>query len=189
MAFKEGLADVPASQAKVEVKPPKLGDSIPMNAKVFIFKDQDSEPKEVSMQDIFAGKRAVLFGLPGAYTSVCSSKHVPEFYSKHKELQGAGAELIACVSVNDPYVMRKWAEELKVPQDAILMLADGDASFHQQIGLTQVLPGLGERARRYSMYLEDGKIRVLNIEEPGGKNYKISGPSHMLNDLAQLKKQ
>lgn len=175
-----------ARQTSVRVMAVKMGDTIPFDKTVTIMKKDAKNPDTVALGDLFKGKKAVLFGLPGAYTGVCSSKHVPEYKSKFSELQQAGVEMIACISVNDAWVMRKWAEDMGVSTEEIHMLADGDASVHQALGLTQRLDGLGERALRYSMFLDNGVIKVLNVEEPGGLSYKISGPSHMLEDLKAL---
>lgn len=167
----------------------KIGDKLPFDKTVWTHKKGAKDPEPMKLGEVFRGKKAVLFGLPGAYTSVCSSKHVPEYLSKRQELEAAGVELLACASVNDSYVMHKWAQDLGVEPSAICMLADPDGSMHRALGLTQVIPALGERALRYSMFLDDGVIKILNIEQPGGQSYKVSGPSHMLEDLKHLKKQ
>lgn len=188
-AYKDsGPADTPTSQASAAPTCIKQGATLPLEQKVWIYKEGVDKPEEVPLGNLIKGKKAVLFGLPGAFTSVCSSKHVPEYASKSQELKAAGVDVVACLSVNDAYVMRKWAEDLKVDPNAMMMLGDGDASLHKALGLVQTLPGLGERARRYSIYAEDGVVKVLNVEEPGGMSYKVSGPSHMLDDLKNLKK-
>lgn len=165
----------------------KVGDRVPTDAQFLILDDGASEPRTVSVDELLKGKKAVLFGLPGAYTSICSSKHVPNFNDRYQELRDQGVDLIACLSVNDPWVMREWARNLNVDPSRILMLADGEGLFHSRIGLLQHMPGLGIRAIRYSMLVDDGKVLSLNVEEPGGKSYKISGPARMLEDLERLK--
>ncbi|KAL6762600.1 Redoxin-domain-containing protein [Haematococcus lacustris] len=181
-----GPADAPASDVVAGEIKIKKGDTIPMDAQVYIYEDGADAPTAVPLKALLGGKKAVVFGLPGAYTSVCSSKHVPEYKTKKKLLDDQGVEVIACLSVNDAYVMKKWAEELGVDSKTLLMLGDPDCSFHKAVGLNQFIPGLGDRSRRYSMYLEDGVVKVLNVDEPGGKSYKVSGPSFMEASLKEL---
>eukprot|EP00775_Hariotina_reticulata_P001371 gene1371-1713_t len=167
----------------------KIGDTVPLDSELLVLEEGSNDPKTVKVQDIVKGKKVVFFGLPGAYTSICSSKHVPNYLERYEELHSNGVDTIACLSVNDPWVMREWAKNLHVDPSKILMLADGEGLFHSQLGLLQHMPGLGIRAIRYSLLLDDGKVAVLNVEEPGGKSYKVSGPAHMLDDIANLKGQ
>uniref|UniRef100_A0A383V724 Glutaredoxin-dependent peroxiredoxin n=1 Tax=Tetradesmus obliquus TaxID=3088 RepID=A0A383V724_TETOB len=185
----------------------KQGDTLPLDETLMVLEEGSSEPKSVTLKELVGGKRAVLFGLPGAYTSVCSSKHVPNYVERSKELSQQGVEVIACLSVNakelseqgvqvvaclsvnDPWVMRDWAKNMGVDTNVVHMMADGEGMLHSKLGLLQHMPGLGVRALRYSMLVDDGKVTVLNVEEPGGKSYKISGPGHMLEDLARVKGQ
>lgn len=164
----------------------KVGANLPSDAKFQIFEEGADAPTDVALPKLFAGKKAVIFGLPGAYTSVCSSKHVPEYNKKAQELFSKGVDVLACISVNDAYVMREWAKSLGVDPKTVMMLADGDASFTKAIGLSQNMPGMGDRSLRYSAFVEDLQVKHLNIEEPGGKSYKVSGPDHMLADLEKL---
>lgn len=181
---------VMAFQDQPKVQPNiKAGEKLPLDKTVTVLNKGSQQPDTLKLSDIFSGKKAVLFGLPGAYTSVCSGKQMPEYKSKAAELKQAGVDLIACTAVNDAYVMQAWAENLGVNTQDVMMLADGDASLHKELGLTQTLPGLGERSLRYSMFIDDGVVKVLNVEEPGGMNYKISGPSHMLEDLKLLQEK
>ncbi|WIA21001.1 hypothetical protein OEZ86_004892 [Tetradesmus obliquus] len=167
----------------------KQGDSLPLDETLMVLEEGSSEPKSVTLKELVGGKRAVLFGLPGAYTSVCSSKHVPNYVERSKELSEQGVQVVACLSVNDPWVMRDWAKNMGVDTNVVHMMADGEGMLHSKLGLLQHMPGLGVRALRYSMLVDDGKVTVLNVEEPGGKSYKISGPGHMLEDLARVKGQ
>lgn len=171
-------ASAPKSQINV-------GDRLP-ETQFQVLPEGEKMPQDISSSCLSKGK-VVAFGLPGAFTSVCSSKQVPEYKKKAAELKAAGVETIACLSVNDAFVMADWAKHLGVDtKNEVMMLADGEGKFHKAAGLSQFLPGLGDRARRYSMYLEDGVIKVFNLEEPGGMSYKVSGPDHMLNDLKNL---
>jgi peroxiredoxin len=169
----------------------KVGDKIP-DGTFLVMDENEPEPHVVNVKDIVGkGKgRVVFFGLPGAYTSVCSSKHVPQYNAKADELKSEGVSAICCLSVNDAYVMRDWAKQLGVSTKNVALLADGEGDYHAKLGLLQYLPGLGNRARRYSMLInEDGTVEVLNLEEPGGKSYVVSGPDHMLGDIRNLKTQ
>jgi peroxiredoxin len=165
----------------------KVGDRVPTDAQFLVLEEGASEPKTVSVEELLKGKKVVLFGLPGAYTSICSSKHVPNYNERYQELRDEGVDTIACLSVNDPWVMREWAKNMTVDTKRIMMLADGEGLFHCKLGLLQHMPGLGIRAIRYSMLVDDGKVLSLNVEEPGGKSYKISGPARMMEDLQKLK--
>ncbi|KAG9284953.1 hypothetical protein G9A89_009763 [Geosiphon pyriformis] len=165
----------------------KVGDKIPNDIYFGRFEEGDSEPRKITAEEVFKGKKVVLFGIPGAFTSVCSSKHLPQFVEKYDELRSKGVDLIACVAVNDPYVMREWGKEHNV-DNKVLMLADGDLTFHSKLGLSQHLPFSGTRGLRFSMLIEDGVIRVLNVEQPGPTSYKISGPETMLKNLNEISK-
>ncbi|CAO2841566.1 unnamed protein product [Amaranthus hypochondriacus] len=135
------------------------------------------------LQDIFKGKKVVIFGLPGAFTGVCSAQHVPSYKSNIDKFKAKGIESVVCVSVNDPYVMHGWAEKLEA-KEAIEFYGDFDASFHKSLDLTIDLSValLGTRSHRWSAYVEDGKIKVLNVEEAPSE-FKVSGGDHMLAQL------
>ena len=140
------------------------------------------------VKDVVKNKKVIIFGLPGAFTSVCSSKHLPEYVKCVDKFKQAGVDKIICTAVNDAFVMQAWGEQLD-KNKSVELLADGDASFHEKMGLLQNMPLIGVRSLRYSIYAEDGVIKVLNIEEPGGSSYKVSGPDHMINDLTKLKSE
>ena len=125
-------------------------------------------PKEALSDELFAGKKAVLFALPGAFTPTCSAKHVPGFVNNFDALKAKGVELIACLSVNDAFVMGAWGKDQKA-EDKVLMLADGNADFTKAVGLDADFSGygMGTRSQRYAMLLEDGVVKVLNVEKPG----------------------
>lgn len=111
-------------------------------------------------------KKVVLFGLPGAYTPVCSANHLPGFVAKAAELKAKGIQEIACISVNDPFVMQAWGKEHGA-EGKVTMLADADGAFTRAIGLSLDLPefGLSGRSERYSMVVEDGIVKSINVEK------------------------
>jgi len=138
--------------------------------------------KRVNSQDIFAGKRVVLFGVPGAFTPTCTSNHFPGFLTHADEIMARGVDTVACTSVNDVHVMRAWSEA-SGNRGKILMLADGNCEFARAIGLNRDMSSsnFGERSRRYSMLVEDGVVKTLNVEDKPGVN--VSGADTMLTQL------
>ncbi len=115
---------------------------------------------------LFAGKKVVMFSLPGAFTPTCSQKHLPGYVQKLGELKAQGVDLVACLSVNDAFVMKAWAEQ----HDAlgkITMLADGSAAFTKALGIELDIPGLGTRARRGLFLVDNGTVTSVDMEEPG----------------------
>jgi len=121
--------------------------------------------KDVDLSALLAGQKVILFGLPGAYTPVCSTKHLPGYVEEADKLKSEGVGAIACISVNDPFVMSAWGEQHGAG-DKVMMLCDADASFCQSIGLSLDLTqfGLGIRSQRWSMVVEDGVVISLNVE-------------------------
>jgi glutaredoxin/glutathione-dependent peroxiredoxin len=138
--------------------------------------------QKLSADNVFAGKRAALFAVPGAFTPTCSARHLPGYRDKVAELRAKGVELIACTAVNDHFVMSAWAKESGVGED-IMMLADGNADFARACGLDADMSGfgMGLRSRRYSMLLRDGVIERINVEAPG--EYKVSSAEYLLAQL------
>jgi len=138
-------------------------------------------PKPTTTGDFFKGKRVALFAVPGAFTPTCSARHLPSYVDKAKELKDKGIDEIACISVNDPFVMAAWGK--RDGSDDIIMLADGNGDFAKAIGLTMDGSkfGLGERSQRYSMIVDDGTVEQLNVEAPG--EYRASSAEHMLDQL------
>jgi peroxiredoxin len=122
--------------------------------------------QDVSTDDIFKGKKVVVFGLPGAFTPTCSSTHAPGFEAKYDDLKAAGADEVYCVSVNDAFVMKQWADKLGIAK--VKMLPDGNGDFTRGMGMLvkKTNLGFGERSWRYSMVVEDGVIKKLFVE-PG----------------------
>jgi peroxiredoxin len=123
-------------------------------------------PADLSSEVLCDGKTVVLFGLPGAFTPVCSAQHLPGFVEKAGELKAMGVDAIACVSVNDPFVMDAWGRAHDAG-DKVTMLADPAGAFTRAIGLSLDLSdfGLGERSERYSMIVENGVVKAINVEE------------------------
>jgi peroxiredoxin len=135
------------------------------------------------VSEIFKGKKVAIFGLPGAFTGVCSQKHVPSFLNNSDKLKSKGIDSIVCVSVNDPYTMNAWAEKLGA-KDKIKFYGDFDGKFHKSLGLDLDLSGalLGPRSQRYAAVVEDGKIKQLNVEEVPS-DFKVSDAETLLKGL------
>ncbi|HEX3973291.1 MAG TPA: peroxiredoxin, partial [Stellaceae bacterium] len=139
-----------------------VGDKIP-SAKL---KTMTAEgPKDISTDDIFNGKKVVLFAVPGAFTPTCSAKHLPGFVEKAADIKGKGIDTIACLAVNDAFVMGAWGKAQNTGEK-VLMLADGAAAFTKQLGLDLDLtgPGMGVRSKRYAMLVDNGVVKALNVE-------------------------
>jgi glutaredoxin/glutathione-dependent peroxiredoxin len=139
-------------------------------------------PNTFNVEDLTKGKKVVIFGLPGAFTPTCSAKHVPSYLADYDELQAKGVSEIICMSVNDPFVMGAWAREQKAG-GKVRMMADGSAAYTKALGLEFDLTarGMGVRCQRFSMLVDDGVVKVLNLEAPG--KYEISDGATMLKQL------
>ena len=139
-------------------------------------------PKPTTSGEYFAGKRVALFAVPGAFTPTCSARHLPSYVEKAGELKGQGVDEIACISVNDPFVMSAWGQ--RDGSEDITMIADGNGAFADATGLafdgSQF--GMGKRSQRYSMLVNDGVVEQLNLEQPG--EYRASSAEYMLDQLA-----
>ena len=157
----------------------KVGDKVP-HATFTTFGPDG--PKPITTEEIFKGKTVGLFAVPGAFTPTCSAKHLPSFKQHADDLRAKGVDAIACVSVNDVFVMKAWGEDQKVGSD-ILMLADGNGDFTKAIGLELDGSrfGMGPRSQRYSMIVKDGVVSELNVETGG--EYKVSSAEYMLEQL------
>ena len=144
----------------------KVGDSIPSMKLMMATGDG---PKEVSTDDVFKGKTVVLFAVPGAFTPTCSAKHLPGFVQNASAIKAKGVDTIACISVNDAFVMGAWGEDQQVG-DSIVMLADGNGEFTEAMGLVMDGSGfgLGTRSKRYAAIIDDGVITALDVDEAGG---------------------
>jgi len=156
-----------------------VGDKIP-SAKL---KTMTAEgPKDISTDEIFGGKKVVLFALPGAFTPTCSAKHLPGFVEKAAQIKDKGVATIACLAVNDAFVMGAWGKQQNT-DGKVLMLADGSATFTKQLGLELDLtgPGMGIRSKRYAMVVDNGVVKALNVEAPGA--FEVSSADAILKAL------
>ena len=157
----------------------KVGDRAPSAT---LMQKQEGGPKPVSTDELFAGKKVVVFALPGAFTPTCSAKHLPGFIQNADAIKRKGVDVIACISVNDAFVMGAWGEQ-QGAGDKVMMLADGNGDFTRALGLEMDASrfGMGRRSQRFSMVVEDGIVKQLNIEEPGA--FSVSSAEHVLNQL------
>lgn len=142
----------------------KVGDRLP--EATFMTMGEDGAPKPMKTADIFGGKKVALFAVPGAYTGVCSKQHLPGYVQNYDKLKSQGFDTIACTSTNDIFVLTAWGRDGKA-DGKVTMLADGSAEFVKKIGLEIDLTarGMGVRSKRYSMVVEDGVVKTLNVEE------------------------
>ncbi|MGY9106185.1 MAG: redoxin family protein [Alphaproteobacteria bacterium] len=157
----------------------KIGDSIPS---VTIREVTEDGPNVVSTSDFFAGKKIAMFGVPGAFTSTCSARHLPGFANNVEGFRAKGVDIIACTSVNDAAVMKAWGEQSGT-KGSVVMLSDGNADLARALGVELDLSknGMGVRSRRYSMLIEDGNVTQLNLEEPGA--FGVSSGEHLLTQI------
>lgn len=135
----------------------------------------------VDTRTLFDGKKVVLFAVPGAFTPTCSERHLPGFVEHFDEFREKGVD-VACVSVNDPFVMQAWGQSQHVP-DGLVMLADGNGEFTRALGLQMdaTAYGMGTRAKRFALYAEDGVVRQVHVEAPG--EFRVSSAEYMLAQL------
>ncbi len=157
----------------------KVGDKIPSVTLRYLGPDG---VKAVSSDEFFAGRKVVLFGLPGAYTRTCSARHLPGYVANAAALKDKGIDAIACLSVNDAFVMGAWGKAHGA-DDKVVMLGDGSAEFTKAIGLEvdRTEAGMGIRSQRYSMVVDNGTVTQLNIEPSG--EYGVSSAEAMLDRL------
>jgi len=157
----------------------QIGEKIP-HATLNILKDG---VQAVNTEELFDGKKVVLFAVPGAFTPTCSAKHLPGYAEKFGEFQKRGIE-VACLAVNDAFVMDAWAKSQDVPE-GVHMLADGNAAFAKALGLEldATAFGMGLRAKRFALYAEDGVVKQLHVEAPG--EFKVSSADYVLEHLAK----
>jgi peroxiredoxin len=161
----------------------KVGDTLP-DGQLQEFIDVETEgcslgPNTFKVADLVKGKKVVVFGLPGAYTPTCSAKHVPGYLQHYDALKRKGVDEIWCLSVNDAYVMGAWGRDQKAT-GKVRMMADGSAAFTKALGLEVDLSarGMGVRAQRFSMLVEDGVVKSLDVEQPG--KFEVSSAEAML---------
>ena len=154
----------------------QVGDKLPETTFITM---AEAGPQPRTTDEVFAGRTVALFAVPGAFTPTCSARHLPGFIEKAEDLKATGVDAIACVSVNDVFVMDAWAKSQNAGE-AVTMLADGNAAFARAVGLEMdgSKVGLGTRSQRYSMIVKDGVVATLNVEEGGA--FEVSSADHML---------
>jgi peroxiredoxin len=164
----------------------KVGDRLPEgNIQEFIEVEGNGcsiGPNTFKVQDLVRGKKIAIFGLPGAFTPTCSAKHVPSYLQNLDQLKKKGVDEVWCFAVNDPFVMGAWSRDQKA-SGKIRFMADGSAEYTKKLGLDFDLSGrgLGVRCQRFSMIVDDGVVKQLNVEAAG--KYEVSGAEKMLEQL------
>jgi glutaredoxin/glutathione-dependent peroxiredoxin len=167
----------------------KVGDRLP-SATVWEFIEDETPgcsvgPNAFQVDDLVKGKRIAIFGLPGAFTPTCSAKHVPGFVVNAEKLKTAGVNEIWCVSVNDAFVMGAWSKD-QGAKGKVRMIADGSGLFTRAMGLEMdlIARGLGVRSQRYSMLVDNGVVKTLNVEEPG--KFEVSSAEKLLEQAQKV---
>ena len=157
----------------------KVGDKIPSAT---LMQLKGGAPQPVKTDDLFAGRKIALFALPGAFTPTCSAKHLPGYVQHADHLRQKGIDAIGCLSVNDAFVMGAWGEN-QGAGEKVMMLADGNGDFTRALGLEMDATkyGMGKRSQRYSMIVDDGVVKQLNVEETGA--FGVSSAEHMMQQL------
>ncbi len=157
----------------------KVGDRIPSAT---LMQMKDGGPKPVTTSELFDGKKVVVFALPGAFTPTCSAKHLPGFIQNSDAIHQKGVDTIACLSVNDAFVMGAWGDQ-QGAGNKVVMLADGNGDFTRQLGLEMDASkfGMGQRSKRYAMVVDNGIVKELNVEEPGA--FAVSSAEHVMKQL------
>ena len=157
----------------------KVGDKVPSGTLMTMTADG---PGPVSTDEYFAGRKIVIFSVPGAFTPTCSAKHLPGFVERAEALAAKGIDEIACYAVNDVFVMNAWGKNAGA-EGKVTMLADGNGDFTKALGLEMDASafGMGLRSQRFSMIVDDGTVTDLNIEDPGA--FQVSSAEHALSQL------
>jgi peroxiredoxin len=157
----------------------KAGDHMPSGTLKTMTKDG---PKDITTDDLFKGKKVVLFSVPGAFTPTCDAKHLPGFVQLADQIRSKGVDSIACMAVNDVFVMNAWGKHSAVA-DKILMLADGNGHYAKALGLELDASGygMGTRGQRFAIVVKDGVAEHVNVEAPG--QFKVSAAEHVLGQL------
>ena len=160
--------------------PIKAGDRMPQGT----FKTMTAQgPKDVSTDELFKGKKVVLFSVPGAFTPTCDAKHLPGFLEHASELRSKGIDTIACMAVNDVFVMNAWGKSASAG-DKVLMLADGNGEYAKALGLSMDASrfGMGTRGQRFAIVVDNGIVKQIHVEAPG--EFKVSAAEHVLSNLS-----
>lgn len=157
----------------------KAGDTMP--AGVFTYPGADG-PTKISTEQLFAGKKVVLFSVPGAFTPTCDARHLPGFIQHAADFKAKGIDTVACMAVNDVFVMKAWGKASAV-EDKVMMLADGNAEYAKALGLEMDATGfgMGIRGKRFAIVVDDGVARQVLVEGPG--EFKVSSAEHVLAQL------
>ena len=157
----------------------KVGDRMP-EGKFKVM--SDSGPKDLTTQELFNGKRVVLFSVPGAFTPTCNAKHLPGYVGQAAQLRAKGIDTIACMAVNDVFVMGAWGKASNCG-DKVLMLADGNGDYARALGLELDARGhgMGLRGQRFAIVVDNGVVKQLNVEAPG--QFQVSSAEHVLAEL------
>jgi glutaredoxin/glutathione-dependent peroxiredoxin len=157
----------------------KVGDRMPAGTFTQITKDG---PQKVSAEDYFKGRKVVLFSVPGAFTPTCDAKHLPGFVEKADEIKAKGVDVVACIAVNDAFVMKAWGKSQNA-DGKVEMLADGNAEYTKALGLDMDATGygMGIRGQRFSLVVQDAVVKQVNVEQKG--EFKVSSAEHALSQL------
>jgi peroxiredoxin len=157
----------------------KVGDKMPAGTLTLATKDG---PQKISAEDYFKGRKVVLFSVPGAFTPTCDAKHLPGFVEKAADIRGKGVATIACLAVNDAFVMKAWGKAQSA-DGKVDMLADGNAEYTKALGLEMDASGfgMGTRGQRFSLLVDNGVVKQINVEEKG--EFKVSSAEHILTQL------
>ena len=157
----------------------QIGDRIP---DMTLTKATDEGPQPIQTGEYFAGRKVALFSVPGAFTPTCSARHLPGFVERAEELRGKGVDEVACVSVNDAFVMGAWGKQAGA-EGKVTMLADGNGDFADALGLSADFSkfGMGKRGQRWSAIVDDGVVSQLNVEEPGA--FSVSSAEFLAGQL------
>jgi glutaredoxin/glutathione-dependent peroxiredoxin len=159
--------------------PIKVGDKMPSGTLTLATKEG---PQKVSAEEFFKGKKVVLFSVPGAFTPTCDAKHLPGFVERAGELRAKGVDTIACLAVNDPFVMKAWGKSQSA-EDKVVMIADGNADYTKALGLEMDATGfgMGVRGQRFALTVDDGVVTHINVEAKG--EFKVSSAESVLAQL------
>ncbi|HEU4600640.1 MAG TPA: peroxiredoxin [Steroidobacteraceae bacterium] len=157
----------------------KVGDRMPAGTLTLATKDG---PQKVSAEEFFKGKKVALFSVPGAFTPTCDAKHLPGFVDKAEALKAKGVDAIACMAVNDAFVMKAWGKAQNV-DGKVQMIADGNAEYTKALGLEMDATGfgMGTRGQRFSLLVDDGVVKQANVEAKG--EFRVSSADYLLEQL------
>ena len=157
----------------------KVGDKMPAGTLTLVTNDG---PQKVSAEEFFKGKKVVLFSVPGAFTPTCDAKHLPGFVEKAGDLRAKGVNTVACIAVNDAFVMKAWGKSQSC-DGKVQMIADGNGEYTKALGLEMDASGfgMGTRGQRFALIVDNGVVKSVNVEEKG--EFKVSSAEHVLGQL------